>query len=154
MQTEPILQFTTGGTIDKQYFDSLNIYQVTDPMVRKLLRIARVNHPHVVQEVFRKDSLDLTEYDRASLVEHVRRTSASQIVITHGTDTMTHTARALAVIANKTIVLTAAPAPARFSESDAAFNSGMAFATAQVASPDVYITINGRAQGYKRSPAG
>jgi L-asparaginase len=139
----PILVLTTGGTIDKQYFDALSQYQITDTIVTKLLGVARVTHPFVVQEVLRKDSIDLTDEDRARIAEHVARASSSRIVITHGTDTMTLTARALSMIADKTVVLTGALAPARFSESDAAFNLGMAFATAQTVSPGIYITING-----------
>jgi L-asparaginase len=141
--SDPILVLTTGGTIDKQYFDALSQYQITDTTITKLLAIARVTHPHQVEEVLRKDSIDLTEEDRARVVEQVRRAKLSRIVITHGTDTMALTARALTVIPDKTIVLTGALAPARFSESDAAFNLGMAFATAQIAPPGVYITING-----------
>jgi len=141
--SDSILVLTTGGTIDKQYFDALSQYQITDTTITKLLAIARVTHPHQVEEVLRKDSIDLTEADRARVVERVRRARASRIVITHGTDTMALTASALAVIPDKTIVLTGALAPARFSESDAAFNLGMAFATAQLAPPGVYITING-----------
>src|SRR6202000_1602054 len=76
-------------------------------------------------------------------VERVRRAVESRIVITHGTDTMTLTAAALSGCEAKTIVLTGALAPARFAESDAAFNLGMAFATAQAAPAGVYITING-----------
>jgi L-asparaginase len=138
-----ILVLTTGGTIDKQYFDALSKYQITDSIVTRLLEVARVRHPYQVEEVLRKDSIDITEEDRAQIVEHVRRATFSRIVITHGTDTMTVTAAALAPIADKTIVLTGALAPARFSESDAAFNLGMAFATAQTAAPGVYIAING-----------
>jgi L-asparaginase len=140
---DSILILTTGGTIDKQYFDALSQYQITDTVVTKLLSIARVTHPYVIQEVLRKDSIDLTDEDRARIVEHVIRASCPRIVITHGTDTMTVTAQALSQVHDKTIVLTGALAPARFSESDAAFNLGMAFATAQTASKGVYITING-----------
>ncbi|MEJ0008246.1 MAG: asparaginase domain-containing protein [Steroidobacteraceae bacterium] len=138
-----ILVLTTGGTIDKQYFDQLSKYEITESIVSRLLDVARVRHPYEVQEVLRKDSLDITDEDRAQLVEHVRLAMFSRIVITHGTDTMTSSARALASLADKTIVLTGALAPARFSESDAAFNLGMAFATAQTAAPGVYIAING-----------
>jgi L-asparaginase len=141
--SDDILVLTTGGTIDKQYFDALSEYQIYDTIVPKLLEIARVTHPHQVEEVLRKDSLELTNNDRAHIVEHVRQSRFTRIVITHGTDTMTIIARALSVIPEKTIVLTGALAPARFSESDAAFNLGMAFATAQTASSGVYITING-----------
>lgn len=140
---DSILVLTTGGTIDKQYFDALSRYQITDSIVTRLLEVARVRHPYQVEEVLRKDSIDITKEERAQIVEHVRRASFSRIVITHGTDTMTVTASALAAIADKTIVLTGALAPARFAESDAAFNLGMAFATAQTAAPGVYIAING-----------
>jgi L-asparaginase len=138
-----ILVLTTGGTIDKQYFDALSAYQITDSIVTKLLEVGRVRHPYQVEEVLRKDSIDMTDEDRAQIVAHVTRATQSSIVITHGTDTMTLTAQALAQIPGKTIVLTGALAPARFSESDAAFNLGMAFATAQTAAPGVYIAING-----------
>jgi L-asparaginase len=138
-----ILVLTTGGTIDKQYFDALSQYQITDSIITRLLDVARVRHPYRVEEVLRKDSIDITDEDRAQIVAHVRAASLSKIVITHGTDTMTVTATALAAIPDKTIVLTGALAPARFSESDAAFNLGMAFATVQTAAPGVYIAING-----------
>jgi L-asparaginase len=137
-----ILVLTTGGTIDKQYFDALSQYQITDTTVSRLLAIARVTHAHQVEEVVRKDSLELTEQDRAAIVARVRGATQERIVITHGTDTMTDTARALSGIA-KTIVLTGALAPARFAESDASFNLGMAFATAQIAPAGVYVAMNG-----------
>ena len=57
---------------------------------------------------------------------------------------MTDTARALAEIGGKTIVLTGALAPARFAESDASFNLGMAFAAAQLAPPGVWIAMSGQ----------
>ena len=142
-QETSILVLTTGGTFDKQYFDALSQYQITDTMVGQLLATARATCPFVIEELLRKDSLDLTEADRAQIVERVRRASETAIVITHGTDTMTVTAAALAAVSGKTVVLTGALAPARFSDSDATFNLGMAFATAQCAPPGVYITMNG-----------
>jgi L-asparaginase len=138
-----ILVLTTGGTIDKEYFDALSRFQIIDTTVGKLLAVARVTHPYQIEEVLRKDSIDLTDEDRQKITDHVRAASHSRIVITHGTDTMSATARALATVEGKTIVLTGALAPSRFSESDAAFNLGMAFATAQIAPPGVYIAMNG-----------
>jgi L-asparaginase len=67
------------------------------------------------------------------LVEHVQGAEFARIVITHGTDTMAPTACARSEIADKTVVLTGTLVPARFSESDAAFSPGLAFATAQTA---------------------
>lgn len=143
MTPDSILVLTTGGTIDKQYFDALSEYQVGETTIARLLEIARVTLPFTIQEIARKDSLELDDSDRARLVAAARAADTNHIVVTHGTDTMTVSAAALAEVPGKTIVLVGALAPARFTESDAAFNLGMAFATAQVAPPGVYITMNG-----------
>jgi L-asparaginase len=140
---DTIQVLTTGGTIDKQYFDSLSEYQITDTIVTRLLEIARVTQPHRVEEMFRKDSNDISEEDRATLVARIRADEAKRFVITHGTDTMTVTAESLAGIPGKVIILVGAFTPARFAESDAVFNLGMAFAAAQTAAPGVYIAMNG-----------
>jgi len=139
----PILVITTGGTMDKQYFDALSTYQVSDSMVTALLRTARVTHPFRVVELMRKDSLELTDEDRALVAATIAQAPETSVVVTHGTDTMTHTAEAIGDAEGKTVVLVGALAPARFAESDAAFNLGMAIACSQAASPGVYITMNG-----------
>lgn len=140
---EPVLVLTTGGTIDKLYFDALSQYQIGDSVTARLLEMARVTHPFRLAELMRKDSLEMDDQDREVVAEAVANADETRIVITHGTDTMTVTAAALSGIVDKTVVFVGALAPARFSESDAAFNLGMAFATAQVAAPGVYITMNG-----------
>jgi L-asparaginase len=138
-----IVILTTGGTIDKIYFDALSEYQVGNTQIARLLEIGRVTAPFEIVELMRKDSLELTDEDRTVIAARVQATESDRIVITHGTDTMTVTADALAGITGKTIVLVGALAPARFAESDATFNLGMAFATVQVAPPGIYITMNG-----------
>lgn len=138
-----VLILTTGGTIDKLYFDALSSYQVGDTVVDRLLQTARVTLPYRIVELMRKDSLELTDADRAIIAAAVAEAPERRIVITHGTDTMTDTARALAHVAGKTIVLVGALAPARFAESDATFNLGMAFAAVQTAAPGVWIAMNG-----------
>ena len=138
-----ILVLTTGGTIDKQYFDALSQYAITDSVIARLLETGRVAHPFRIEEVMRKDSLEIGDEDRDALAGRIEASANARIVITHGTDTMTETAARLARIPGKTMVLVGALAPARFAESDATFNLGMAFATAQVAPPGVYITMNG-----------
>jgi len=140
---DAVLVLTTGGTIDKQYFDALSKYQIAESMVETLLRTARVRHPFRIQELMRKDSLELTDADRAQVRKAVDDAAETAIVITHGTDTMVQTAAALKGLTDRTIVFVGALAPARFAESDAAFNLGMAFACAQVAPPGIYITMNG-----------
>jgi len=139
----PILLLTTGGTIDKIYFDALSDYRVGETVVARLLEIGRVRRPFRVEEVLRKDSLDLTDADRAVIRLSVAAAPEAHVVITHGTDTMTETAKALADLPDKVIVLVGALAPARFGESDASFNLGMAFAAVQLAEPGVYIAMSG-----------
>ncbi|KPH64805.1 asparaginase domain-containing protein [Novosphingobium aerophilum] len=143
MTQAPILVITTGGTFDKQYFDALSEYQIVESVIEKLLKVARVAHPFRVVELLRKDSLELTGEDRALIAATIAAAPETHVVITHGTDTMTDTAKVLADIPGKTMVLTGALAPARFAESDATFNLGMAFACTQSAPEGVWITMNG-----------
>jgi L-asparaginase len=141
---EPIVIVTTGGTIDKAYFDALSTYQIGEPAVKKVLDAANVTYPYRIVELLRKDSLELTDEDRERLQQTVATLDAARIVITHGTDTMTDSATVLAAIPGKTIVLTGALSPARFTDSDATFNIGMAFAAVQTLPPGVYVAMNGR----------
>jgi L-asparaginase len=142
---QPILILTTGGTIDKAYFDALSEYQIVDSGIPALLKEARVALPIRMVELMRKDSLELTAEDRDLIASTARKAPESRIVVTHGTDTMTETARVIAAkVPGKTIVLTGALTPARFAETDAPFNLGMAFATAQVAAPGVWIAMSGQ----------
>jgi L-asparaginase len=98
-----------------------------------------------VVELMRKDSLDLTEADRALIAAAARQAPEGRIVITHGTDTMTETAQVLAAeVPGKTMVLTGALSPARFAETDAPFNLGMAFAAAQTCPAGVWIAMSGQ----------
>ncbi len=144
MTRQPILVLTTGGTIDKNYFDALSEYQIVDSGIPGLLDEARIALPVRVVELMRKDSLELTDVDRALIANAAREASETRIVVTHGTDTMTETAKVLAAaVPGKTICLTGALSPARFAQTDAPFNLGMAFATAQVAAPGVYIAMSG-----------
>jgi L-asparaginase len=145
MTQSPILILTTGGTIDKNYFDALSEYQIVDSGIPALLTEARVALPYRLVEVMRKDSLELTDTDRLEIATAARQAPETRIVITHGTDTMAETAKVLAAeVPGKTMVLTGALSPARFAETDAHFNLGMAFATAQVATPGVYIAMSGQ----------
>ena len=140
---DSILIVTTGGTIDKVYFDALSEFAVGDTVIRELLTEAQVRYSHDVLSLLRKDSLDLTDADRDLIRQSISTRSEKRIVITHGTDTMTLTAAALKDLTDRTIVLTGSLAPARFARTDAIFNVGMAFAAAQTLEPGVYIAMNG-----------
>jgi L-asparaginase len=136
--------YTTGGTIDKVYFDAKSEFEVGEPQIVEILKEAGVTVEYDVETLFRKDSLDMTDDDRALLAERVRVTPCQHILITHGTDTMVQTARALQGNVDKTVVLVGSLTPARFKTSDAAFNIGFALAAAQALAPGVYVAMNGR----------
>lgn len=136
--------FTTGGTIDKVYFDAKSEFQVGPPQVSELLHDANVTFEYEVEFVLRKDSLDMTDADRALIRQRVADDPASRVVVTHGTDTMIQTALALNGIPGKTIVLTGSMQPARLRVTDAGFNLGVAVTAVQTLSPGVYIAMNGR----------
>lgn len=135
--------FTTGGTIDKVYFDAKGHYHVGAPMVRELLEHARLTEMPTITELLRKDSLEMTDADRQTIRSALLGCPAARILVTHGTDTMVSTALALVGMPDKTIVLTGALQPGRFADSDAAFNLGLAFGAAQLCPPGVYVVANG-----------
>jgi L-asparaginase len=136
--------YTTGGTIDKVYFDQKSDYQVGDPQANGVLERANVVLDYEVESIIRKDSLDLTDEDRELIRKKVASTPLERVVITHGTDTMIDTAKALKDISGKTIVMTGSMYPAQFRDSDAVFNIGCAVTAAQLLTPGVYIVMNGR----------
>lgn len=136
--------FTTGGTIDKTYFDAKSEYEVGDPQIIDILRIANVAVEYDIETLLRKDSLDMTADDRAYILERVRSEPKSRILITHGTDTVIETATTLKEVEEKTMVLVGSLSPAQFRDSDAAFNIGFAFAAVQTLPAGIYITMNGR----------
>ena len=136
--------FTTGGTIDKIYFDAKSEFQVGPPQVTDLLRDANVTCEHEIESILRKDSLDLTDADRALIRDRIAADPATRVVVTHGTDTMVQTALVLRGIPGKTIVLTGSMQPARLRVTDAAFNLGTAVVAAQTLPPGVYLAMNGQ----------
>lgn len=139
------IQFiTTGGTIDKIYFDALSQFEVGESQVKHILTEGLVAFDYDVVALLQKDSLEMNDEDRQLLRDYIENSDASHFVVTHGTDTMPETAKALDGIDGKTIVLTGALTPARFKTTDAIFNVGMAVAAVQAAAPGVYIAMSGQ----------
>lgn len=136
--------FTTGGTIDKIYFDAKSDYEIGDPQIVELLRDANLTVDYLVTSLLRKDSLELTDADRQVVRDAVENSSAEHIVITHGTDTMIATGRFLQGVVGKTIVLTGAMQPARFRFTDAIYNVASAITAAQTLPVGVYLAMNGQ----------
>ncbi len=139
-----IIIFTTGGTIDKIYFDQKSDYQVGDPQASGVLERANVVLDYEVESIIKKDSLDITDTDRELIRQKVESSPFESFFFFFGTDTMIDTAKVLNNISGKTIVMTGSMYPAQFRDSDAVFNIGCAVTAAQILAPGVYIVMNGR----------
>jgi len=136
--------FSVGGTIDKVYFDKLSAYEVGFPSVRAILESLPIGFDYEIESLLRKDSLDMEEKDRQLIRERVAAEKCAKIIITHGTDTMIETGKALSDMGEKCIVLTGAMEPANFKSSDAVFNVGVAVGAVWSLPEGVYIAMNGR----------
>lgn len=141
---DELLIVTTGGTIDKIYFDDKSDYQIGDPQIGRMLEELGVAFRYTVIPIIRKDSLHITDADRELIRATVAAQPARHVLITHGTDSMVETAKLLSTVDGKTIVLTGALSPARFRGSDAEFNIGCAVGAVQSLPPGAYIAMNGR----------
>lgn len=135
---------TTGGTIDKVYFDKKSNYEVGDPFIEELLHKMNVNISFNVKSLMKIDSLDMTDIHREEILNYVKNSNANNFLITHGTDSIVETAIYLKKISDKTIVLTGSLKPAIFIDNDAIFNVGSALTSAQILKNGVYIVINGQ----------
>ena len=149
-----LLIITTGGTIDKIYFDDKSDYQVGEPQISQILNAMHVAFEFEVMALLRKDSLHLDDRDRQLIRSAIEATDTQHVLITHGTDTMVETAAQLEGLEGKTIVLTGSLNPARFRDSDAIFNIGCAVGAVQCLPPGVYLAMNGkvwRPQGVRKN---
>lgn len=137
--------FVTGGTFDKEYNELDGKLYFQDTHLPEMLTLARCKVPVAVRTLMMVDSLEMTPADRQLIVQQCTAASEERIVITHGTDTMEVTAKALGeAVTGKTIVLTGAMVPYKFGSSDGLFNLGTALALVQTLPHGVYVAMNGR----------
>ena len=135
----------TGGTFDKEYNEHTGLLYFKDTHLTEMLRLGRSRVEVTIRTVMMVDSLEISDADRALIVQNCLQAGENRIVITHGTDTMAETAAAIArAVAGKTVVLTGAMIPYAFGSSDGLFNLGSALSFVQVLSPGVYIAMNGK----------
>jgi L-asparaginase len=135
----------TGGTFDKDYNELTGQLYFKDTHIAEMLRLGRSRVPVTIRTVMMIDSLEMTDADRALIVQNCLQAEEDRLVITHGTDTMTETAAAIARgVTEKTIVLTGAMIPYAFGSSDGLFNLGSALSFAQVLPTGVYVAMNGK----------
>ena len=136
--------FVTGGTFDKEYNELDGTLYFKDTHVSEMLRLGRCRLQVDIRTLMLIDSLEMTDEDRELIVTQCKNAREERIVVTHGTDTMEITAKALGQAAiNKTIVLSGAMVPYKFGSSDGLFNLGSALAFVQTLPPGVYIAMNG-----------
>jgi L-asparaginase len=137
--------FITGGTFDKEYNELNGQLFFKDTHLSDLLEMGRNKVMVEIRTLMMVDSLEMTDEDRELIVHQCENCEETQIVITHGTDTMADTATVLGqAIQNKTIILTGAMIPIKFGSSDGLFNLGSALAFAQSLPAGVYVAMNGR----------
>ena len=136
----------TGGTFDKEYDELTGRLFFRDTHVPEMLRLGRSRLEITVETAMMIDSLDLDDQGRRAIVRRCVAAPERAILITHGTDTMVESARALAAagLDGKTVVLTGAMVPYAFGSSDGLFNLGSALSFVQVLPPGVYLAMNGR----------
>jgi L-asparaginase len=140
-----ITYIQTGGTIDKDYPRLIKGYafEIGEPAIKRIMERVNPNFEYEVISALKKDSLDITEKDRGQIYKLCKK-AGSKIIVTHGTDTMIETAEKLSDLEGKTIILTGAMRPEKFSDSDASFNIGVAVGALNVLESGVYIAMNGR----------
>lgn len=137
--------FVTGGTFDKEYNELTGQLFFKDSHINEILKLGRSRLDLSVRTLMLIDSLEMTDMDRNIILESCQRCDENKIVITHGTDTMTETAKYLAYkIPGKTVVITGAMIPYKFGSSDGLFNLGSALAFVQSLPAGIYIAMNGR----------
>lgn len=142
---EQIRIFVTGGTFDKEYDELRGTLYFKQTHLPEMLALGRCKLDVAIETLMMIDSLEMSDADRVRIVTSCRECAESRIVVTHGTDTMVETARALATgITDKTIVLTGAMVPYAFGSSDGLFNLGSALSFVQTLPTGVYVAMSGR----------
>jgi len=145
MEAQPILVIVTGGTFDKAYDEIKGELTFKDSHLPEILKEARLTVPVRVEFNQLIDSLHMQDANRRAVLEACEQAPENRILVTHGTDTMTETAKLIGEAdLRKTIVFTGAMVPYRVQGSDALFNFGTAFSAVQLLPSGVYIAMNGR----------
>ena len=141
---------TTGGTIEKVYSEqSGEVLNTTNKIEQYLQRLRLPDLDVCVTPLMNKDSLEMSDEDRAELVAEVGKLLAlnQPIVITHGTDTMVQSGLAIERAFPSLpvpIILTGAMSPLGFEKSDGLQNLTESLFAARLLSPGVFVVIHGQ----------
>ncbi|PIW45924.1 MAG: asparaginase [Zetaproteobacteria bacterium CG12_big_fil_rev_8_21_14_0_65_54_13] len=136
--------FITGGTICKRYNEISGALEFRDSFIPGMLERGRCKLDYSTEQLMLKDSLEMNDEDRATILASCSACEESKIIISHGTDTMVDTARVLGQkLEHKTVVLFGAMIPYSISNSDAIFNLGCAVTAVQLLGAGVFVVMNG-----------
>ncbi len=146
-----IYVIATGGTIEKVYSEQTGNVQNLDSKIERYFRLLRLPDAEIqVTHLMNKDSLEMTDADRALLLETVREKlkEPAPVVITHGTDTMVDSGLLLQKNLPDLrfpVVLTGAMTPLGFEASDGLQNLTESLFAARTLPPGVYIVMHNQA---------
>ncbi len=146
-----IYVIATGGTIEKVYSEQTGSVQNLDSKIDRYFRLLRLPDAEIqVTHLMNKDSLEMTDADRAQVLATVREKlqEPAPVVITHGTDTMVDTGLLLEKNLpglRYPIVLTGAMTPLGFEASDGLQNLTESLFAARTLPPGVYIVMHNQA---------
>ncbi len=144
---------TTGGTLEKVYDETTGTLVNRHSNVAHILQGLRLEDTRInIHELMNKDSLDMTDVERALIVETVRLQSEAPtidgVIVLHGTDTLSNTGECLVEGIKDPkcpIVLTGAMRPYELKQSDALQNLTESIFAVSVLDPGVYVVVHGRA---------
>ena len=144
---------TTGGTIEKRYVEQAGSMENTEPQIRRCLSLLRLPETDItVEELMNKDSLLMTDEDRALIAQHVIASVVEgvPVLVTHGTDTVVETgtvvAQALAknpAAGNVPVVFTGAMTPFGIEGSDAIQNLTESLLATRLLPGGVFLVFHG-----------
>ncbi len=143
-----IVVICTGGTIEKVYSEQSGRVENLDGKIDGYLRMLRLPETRVeTVRLMNKDSLEMTDADRETVLEAVREHAAggAPMVITHGTDTMVETGlylRDRLEGLRAPVVLTGAMTPLGFERSDGLQNLTESLLAAKILPPGVWLAMH------------
>lgn len=143
---EKILIINTGGTFNKVYNPLKGELEVpSDSIAPEAILRYFYNTTYDLINIIHKDSLEMNEDDRVLMAKTIEQSSASKVLIIHGTDTMDITAHFLSLhIKNKVVVLTGAMVPFSIDTVEATANFSMALGSLHVSVENgIYIAMHG-----------
>ena len=147
-----ILILNTGGTFNKVYNPLTGELEI-EPNGNAIASIAQAWLTTLkIKNIIGKDSLEMTDKDRALIVKSIKEAEEEHIIVVHGTDTMDKTAKRVAEEKmDKSVVITGAMVPFSISPIESTANLCLAYGFIQYSyKGGVSISMNGLVKDYKK----